>query len=181
MTEILSFYRLHKDTPSPFFATQGSACFDLHCMFDYDVPIEAYHSYSNVSGLSNSQGKIYLEPEVDSQDREFVTIYRGVRAMIPTGLIFDIPVGYSVRLHSRSGLALKNGIVLVNQEAVIDSDYVHETFVVIKNISDVPYHLYNKTRICQGELVQNVLTTIEETKTRPSTETRTGGFGSTGV
>ena len=109
MTEILSFYRLHKDTPSPFFATQGSACFDLHCMFDFDVPIEAYHSYS--------ENKAYLEPEVDSQDREFVTIYRGVRAMIPTGLIFDIPVGYSVRLHSRSGLALKNGIVLVNQEA----------------------------------------------------------------
>ena len=173
MTEILSFYRLHKDTPSPFFATQGSACFDLHCLFDFDVTIEAYHSYS--------ENKAYLEPEVDSQEREFVTIYRGVRAMIPTGLIFDIPVGYSVRLHSRSGLALKNGIVLVNQEAVIDSDYVHETFVVVKNISDVPYQLYNKTRICQGELVQNVPTTIEETKTRPSTETRTGGFGSTGV
>ena len=67
MTEILSFYRLHKDTPSPFFATQASACFDLHCMFDYDVPIEAYHSYLNVKRLSN-HNKIYLEPEVDSQD-----------------------------------------------------------------------------------------------------------------
>ena len=175
MTEVLSFYRLHKDAPAPFFATPGSACFDLHCMFDVleRVTIDVYHSYS--------EDKKKLEIEVDSQDREFVTIYRGIRAMIPTGLIFDIPAGYSVRLHSRSGLALKNGIVLVNQEAVIDSDYVHETFVVVKNISDVPYRLYNKTRICQGELVKNVQTVIEETATCPSTETRTGGFGSTGV
>ena len=101
--------------------------------------------------------------------------------MVPTGIIFDIPKGYSVRLHARSGLALKNGIKLVNQEAVIDSDYVLETFILLTNTSIVPFDLAHGMRICQGELVRNIPTLINETLLPPKKQEREGGFGSTGI
>ena len=85
------------------------------------------------------------------------------------------------RISTRSGLALKNGIKLVNQEAIIDSDYVEETFVLLENNSNVPYFLYNHTRVCQAELVTNLSVNFFTRVTRPTSETRVGGFGSTGV
>jgi len=166
--QTLGFYKHNSKAVAPYFATEGSACFDLFCNFEPTSIIRAFQSSSDQS--------IELKPEFGHLE-----IHRGLRVMIPTGIIFDIPKGFSVRLHPRSGLALKNGIVLVNQEAVIDSDYVEETFVLIQNLTDVPFKLPNHTRICQGELVQNVPTTIVETKTRPSQSTRAGGFGSTGT
>ena len=87
----------------------------------------------------------------------------------------------SVRLHARSGLALKNGIKLVNQEAVIDSDYVLETFILLTNSSIVPFDLAHGMRICQGELVRNTSTLINETLLPPEKRERDGGFGSTGI
>ena len=49
---------------------------------------------------------------------------------IPTGLILDIPIGYSVRVHPRSGLAYKKGVTLLNAEGIIDSDYTDELKII---------------------------------------------------
>ena len=118
----LGVYRIYEHAMLPTFATDGSACFDVYASLPDESTVKVYSS--------NFQD--YAKVLVRS---DCITIYNGHRAMIPTGIIFDIPQGYSVRLHARSGLALKNGIVLVNQEAVIDSDYVQETFVLIENTS----------------------------------------------
>jgi dUTP pyrophosphatase len=102
--------------------------------------------------------------------------------MVPTGLIFDIPKGYSIRVHARSGMSLKQGLVLANSEGVIDSDYVEETFVLIMNVSDNGHWLTPGDRIAQAELVKQEQFKIEERKTRPTVKTdRVGGMGSTGV
>jgi len=60
---------------------------------------------------------------------------------VPTGLIFDIPLGFSLRIHPRSGLSYRRGISLSNCEGVIDSDYVEQTFVSVINNSDVTFVL----------------------------------------
>ena len=101
---------------------------------------------------------------------------------VSTGLILDIPEGYSVRIHPRSGLAYKKGITLLNCEGIIDSDYTDELKVILHNTSNVDFVINKGDRIAQGELVKNLDYTIEECYTQPQQKTdRVGGFGSTGV
>ena len=103
------------------------------------------------------------------------------RVLVPTGLIMDIPYGYSVRIHTRSGLSLKVGMVLANQEAVIDADYREQTYILLKNDSAERVKIFHGDRICQGELIQNLKYDIERTDTRPEiVDGRDGGMGSTG-
>jgi dUTP pyrophosphatase len=102
--------------------------------------------------------------------------------IVPTGLIFDIPEGYSLRIHARSGLSLKQGLVLVNSEAVIDSDFVHETSVLLVNTSNNPISVRHGDRIAQAELVPVLSYDFSEIKKAPKDKTsRKGGLGSTGI
>ena len=106
----------------------------------------------------------------------------GDRILVPTGLIFDIPTGYSVRIHPRSGLSYKQGLVLANLEAVIDSDYVQETFVLLYNRSEVDHTINNGDRIAQAEMVKREEYILWEIFDAPTQKTdREGGLGSTGV
>jgi dUTP pyrophosphatase len=111
-----------------------------------------------------------------------IVIQPGDRVMVPTGLIMDIPAGYSVRLHARSGASLKQGLVLANAEGVIDADYVQEVMVLVYNISGNAITITTGDRIAQAELVKDAEYDIVETAIRPMLKTnRTGGMGSTGV
>jgi dUTP pyrophosphatase len=101
---------------------------------------------------------------------------------VSTGLILDIPQGYSVRIHPRSGLAYKKGITLLNAEGIIDSDYTNELKILLYNTSNLEYIVDIGDRIAQGELVKSLDYTIEECYTAPVQKTdRVGGFGSTGI
>jgi dUTP pyrophosphatase len=101
---------------------------------------------------------------------------------IPTGLILDIPEGYSVRVHPRSGLAYKKGITLLNAEGIIDSDYTDELKIILHNTSNIDFIIHHGDRIAQGELVRSLDYTLEECYTTPTQKTdRVGGFGSTGI
>lgn len=101
---------------------------------------------------------------------------------IPTGLILDIPVGYSVRVHPRSGLAYKKGVTLLNAEGIIDSDYTDELKIILHNTSNLDFIIDHGDRIAQAELVKSLDYTLEECYTAPTQKTdRVGGFGSTGV
>ena len=168
----LGIHKLNEDVVDPVFATVGSACFDVFCNFDENTKIKSYTS-TNITEI--------IQPYLTADNRCVVRIYNGYRVMIPTGIVFDIPRNYSIRLHNRSGLALKNGIKLVNQEAVIDSDYVEETMILLENSSNQPYELFSQTRVCQAELVSNVPVSFFQRNSKPTSETRNGGFGSTGV
>jgi len=101
---------------------------------------------------------------------------------IPTGIILDIPEGYSVRVHPRSGLAYKKGVTLLNAEGIIDSDYTDELKIILHNTSNVDFIINHGDRIAQGELVKSLDYTINECYTAPRQKTdRVGGFGSTGI
>jgi dUTP pyrophosphatase len=101
---------------------------------------------------------------------------------VSTGLILDIPEGYSVRIHPRSGLAYKKGITLLNCEGIIDSDYTDELKVILYNTSNIDFMINKGDRIAQGELIKSLDYTIDECYTKPTQKTdRVGGFGSTGI
>lgn len=166
----LKIYRTHPNVEIPRFQTSGSACFDIAYQ-----PHGKYH----LEGYNRTNTKI--KRNIDSSAGT-VTIAPGERALVPTGLVLDIPEGYSVRIHPRSGVSLKSGITLVNCEAVIDSDYVDELFLLVQNRSEINFKLHPGDRLAQAELVKVEQYIMEETTVRPTQKTnRVGGLGSTGV
>ena len=166
MTPDLKFYKLAEDVASPTWATFDSACFDLQAYIPESTSVTIY-TVHNAKYNILSTGIIGILP--------------GERAMIPTGLILDIPEGYSVRLHIRSSMAGKHGIVLANGEGVIDSDYVDPLFMLLHNTSKSVVYISNGDRIAQAELVANLQYCLSDTSTKPAPKgNRTGGFGSTG-
>ncbi len=164
----LNIYKTHPNIVLPTFGTKQAACFDLAFQAEGKYEYTGYNMNNAPFSRPLSTGNIRIMP--------------GDRVMVPTGLIFDIPEGYSVRIHPRSGLSYKQGLVLANLEAVIDSDYVQETFVLLTNISQVDQNINHGDRIAQAELIKKeeyVLWEILETPTQKTD--RVGGLGSTGV
>ena len=143
----LKVYKTFPSIELPRYATDGSACFDLSFQgagrFEY-------------SG-HNIRNKAFTRPFRDGR----LHVAVGDRVMVPTGLILDIPKGYSVRVYSRSGMSLKQGLVLVNSVGIIDSDYVDELFVLLTNVSDNSQWILPGDRIAQAELVKNEQFKIE--------------------
>ena len=173
--EKLKFFKLNDTVQLPTFATRESACFDFHANLVRDDEIQYYQAISTKSVPRRVAFDI-------NSSNTFIQLNNMERMLIPTGLIADIPVGFSIRLHSRSGLAFKQGVYLANCEGIIDSDYVDPIFAMVTNISNVPVRIYNGDRICQGELVRCEKYTLDESDEAPSQKTdREGGFGSTGV
>ena len=176
-TEItsLKFYKTNEQAQLPVFATKQSACFDLYANLIVDGTVQYY------GAIQTKELPRRISFDINS-NRNFIQLNNMERMLIPTGLIADIPVGFSVRLHSRSGLAFKQGVYLANCEGIIDSDYVDPIYAMVTNISNVPTRIYDGDRICQGELVRCEKYTLDESDDAPTQKTdREGGFGSTGV
>lgn len=123
-----------------------------------------------------------LMAKVDDNAR--IMIYPGKRVLIKTGLYVAIPVGYEMQIRPRSGLALKQGIMVVNSPGTIDADYRGEIGVILLNTSDEVVAFANGDRIAQAVL-KEVETinwhVVEDIKDLPSTNRGEDGFGSTGI
>ena len=144
MTSDLLFYKLDSEVKDPLRATEGSACFDLHSFMPEDSLVRVY--------INHQDEDIEIRERKVVQGR--VQINSTERMLVPTGLIFDIPMGYSVRLYPRSSLALKQGLTLANNVGIIDSDYVQPVYMMVYNISGYQQFVKNGERICQAELVR---------------------------
>ena len=182
---MLKYYKLHEDVKSPEFATHGSACFDI-CSYFADKR-KYVHGNPKPKVIVYTMDNQKEEREVQQWAGRGSTFYFGVelspgeRILVPTGLIFDIPEGYSVRIHPRSSISLKQGLMLGNAEGIIDSDYYHQTFVMLYNASADMIRIKHGERIAQAELQKILDYSLEETIIQPEQTTeRVGGFGSTG-
>ena len=165
----LKIFKTHPDIVLPKYGTAEAACFDL-----------AYQPAGKTTFKGYTMRNSSFEKEIETDG--LIVVYPGERVLIPTGLIFDIPKGWSVRVHPRSGLALKNGIILSNCEGVIDSDYFHETMVMTWNTSERYFMINPGDRIAQAEVVPVNQVEFVETTVQPTQRTdRVGGHGSTGV
>lgn len=110
-----------------------------------------------------------------------VTVAPGQRALIPTGLTIALPRGYELQVRPRSGLALRNGIVLPNSPGTIDEDYRGEVQVIVLNAGDAPFTVERGMRIAQAVVAPVVRGRWNEVATLDGTSRGTGGFGSTGT
>jgi dUTP pyrophosphatase len=114
------------------------------------------------------------------EDRPLI-ILPGRRALVPTGLIFEIPDGFEGQVRPRSGLAFKHGITCLNTPGTIDSDYRGEVHVLLINLSDVEFTVTRGLRIAQMVIAPVTRAAIEERDLAAETRRGAGGFGSTGT
>ena len=123
-------------------------------------------------GSAGMDIKANLEEAIDLQPLE--------RILIPTGLYFEIPVGYEMQIRPRSGLAIKHGITLLNTPGTIDSDYRGELKIILVNLSKDVFTIQPGERVAQMILAAYTQIEWQETDVLTETERGSGGFGHTG-
>ena len=102
------------------------------------------------------------------------------RRLIPTGLFIALPKGYEAQIRPRSGLALKNGITVLNSPGTIDSDYRGEIGVLLINFSNVEFSIKAGDRIAQMVISKHEEIKWEMAESLPESGRGGKGFGSTG-
>ena len=102
------------------------------------------------------------------------------RALVPTGLFMEIPVGYEGQVRPRSGLAIKSGITVLNSPGTIDADYRGEVKVILINLSENDFVIKSGDRIAQLVITKHEQMEVVEVQTLSETERGAGGFGHTG-
>ena len=164
----LKFFKMAEDVVEPKYATEKSACFDLNTWI---LPNASYTCYTP------SNKKITIR----SDENASLVIKPDDRVLVPTGLIFQIPEGYSLRVHMRSSVPLKQGLIMPNSEGIIDEDFFHMTHLILMNVLPLmSITIKNGDRLCQAELVPVIRNTFEQITEAPTQSTnRVGGFGST--
>lgn len=102
------------------------------------------------------------------------------RQLIPTGLFIELPKGYEAQIRPRSGLAIKNGITVLNSPGTIDADYRGEIKVILINLSDQEFEIKNGERICQMIIAKHETATWQQVEFLEESDRGEGGFGHTG-
>lgn len=147
--------------PLPKYATENSSGVDLYADFsDLDEDLMFGTFFDNVN--------------------RSITITPGGRVLIPTNIKTAIPEGYEIQIRSRSGLALKNGVFVLNSPGTIDSDFRNSWGIILMNLGEDSFDVYHGDRIAQAVLVKVEKIEWEEVKDLDNTDRGLGGFGSTG-
>lgn len=105
----------------------------------------------------------------------------GERALIPTGLVVELPDGYEAQIRPRSGLALRHGVTLLNSPGTIDSDYRGEIQVLVVNLGDEDFTIERGDRIAQIVVAPVMRVHWREVESLTATKRGSGGFGHSGV
>ncbi len=132
------------------------------------VPLPRYmteHS-AGMDLFADVQGEVVLNP--------------GERRLIPTGIALSIPPGFEGQVRPRSGLAMREGISLVNTPGTIDADYRGEVGVLLINFGQQPFRLKRGDRIAQLVIAPVCRAELELTDELEATSRNEGGFGHTG-
>ena len=102
------------------------------------------------------------------------------RAMVPTGLFIELPVGYEAQVRPRSGLAAKHGITVLNSPGTIDADYRGEINIILVNLSNEAFQIQDGERIAQLVIAKHERANWQQVETLTETVRGAGGFGHTG-
>ena len=132
-----------------------------------DLPKYETGGSSGMDLSANIQKQIKIEP--------------GKTSIIPTGISVSIPKNFEIQIRSRSGLAAKNQISVLNSPGTIDADYRGELKVILINLSNKIFVVERGTRIAQMVLCPIVKAKVKEVDNLDDTDRGAGGFGSTGL
>jgi len=162
MTLKIPFKKLSKDTRVPLPSKPGDAGADARIM-----------GFKKI--IKEGEKKELIELNKDEY-----TLKPLERIGCPLGFATAIPEGYYFKVVPRSGLALWEGISIVNAPGTIDAGYRNEWMAIVVNLSNKEVILRVGERICQIILVRMVDYEFVETDDLPESDRGLGGFGSTG-
>jgi dUTP pyrophosphatase len=103
------------------------------------------------------------------------------RALVPTGLFIELPVGFEAQVRPRSGLAVKKGVTVLNTPGTIDADYRGEIKVILVNLSTEEFTVRDGDRIAQMIIAAHAKAEWEQAEELKETDRGAGGFGHTGT
>ncbi|MGX5832516.1 dUTP diphosphatase [Mesorhizobium sp. 43Arga] len=135
------------------------------------LPLPAYES----------TGAAGMDLRAAIPDDRPLLILPGKRALVPTGLILEIPEGMEGQVRPRSGLAFKHGLTVLNSPGTVDSDYRGEVKVLLINLGDEDFAVTRGMRIAQIVFAAVTQVAVEERSLAGGTARGSGGFGSTGT
>lgn len=136
-----------------------------------DLPLPKYES----------DGAAGLDLRAAIGHTTYMDVERLGRAIVPTGLVLELPAGWEAQVRPRSGLAAKHGITVLNSPGTVDSDYRGEVMVILVNLGTETFRIERGMRIAQlviAPVTRATLVEVSEVGTTPRSE---GGFGSTGL
>ncbi len=110
-----------------------------------------------------------------------VKLRPGARALVPAGFAMALPEGFEAQVRPRSGLALKNGVTVLNTPGTIDADYRGEVKVILVNLGTEDFTITRGMRIAQMVVSPVTRAQFAVVATLDETTRGAGGFGSTGV
>jgi dUTP pyrophosphatase len=144
----------------PEYANEGDAGMDLRASFK-NINDKFFY------GAMLEKGKLYIE--------------KGGRCLVPTDLFVAIPEGYELQIRPRSGLALKQGVTVLNTPGTIDSGYRGNIGVIVMNNGRATVMIEEGDRIAQAVLNKHEKIEWEQVESLDDTERSTGGFGHSGT
>lgn len=172
------YRKLYEDALIPKQQTNDAACADIYAHLTGVLEVSGYTRVNN-----SATYKI-----INTVETHYIELMPRARVLIPTGWAVKVPHGYSMRIYSRSGIALKQGLVVFNGTGVIDSDYRHQVYVIIHNSSDSILKINHGDRIAQLDFTKNLHNSLDcdtiscdDATWFEADNSRVGGFGSTGV
>ena len=134
-----------------------------------DLPLPSYGS-TEAAGM-----------DLYAANSDDIILQKGERAIVPTGYAIALPPGFEAQIRPRSGLAIKNGLIVVNSPGTVDSDYRGEVGVILANFGDAPFTIERGMRIAQMVVTRHDRVAWQEVSELGDTQRGAGGFGSTGV
>lgn len=162
--------------------------FGLYGLGIYGSRIEFFNETdTNIKIINRSTNQ---DPEYATEDsagcdlRAFITepivLNTLERASVPTGIFIELPKGYEAQIRPRSGLALNHGITVLNTPGTIDADYRGEIKVILVNLSNTPFTINSRDRICQMVVSKYEKLSFQRFNELSATDRGNGGFGHTG-
>lgn len=118
---------------------------------------------------------------MDIRSNEKITIKKGSTETIGTGLYMQLPSGHEAQIRSRSGLASKKGVIVLNSPGTIDADYTGEIKIILANLSGEDFEVKKGDRIAQMVIAEYEQAYFEDVDSLDETDRGSGGFGSTGI
>lgn len=151
----------------------------IHTLQSYPVKVKLLPHFSGP--LPSYESDWASGFDVRAQLEQELVLAPGERHLVPTGMAFEIPKGFEIQVRPRSGLAVKQGLSMVNTPGTVDADYRGEVKVIVINHGQQPVTIKSGDRIAQFVLCPIYHADFELVEELGSTTRGEGGFGHTGV
>lgn len=175
---------LSMDDPEKMMSEMGLDLNDLNSFFEKSLEQTVQLKYTNSSENNEPEYAYESDSGFDLKSTEEIWIQPQDRKLIPTGLCFDIPDGFEIQVRSKSGLALKQGLMVLNSPGTVDSGYQGEVKVIIFNTTNERIKIEKGQKIAQAVLcpvVNGKWVNLIKVESIQEKDRNDKGFGSTNL